>query len=211
MWKPALVALSVALLVVTRPLELQHRAGDPQAPAADAIDPARHGESGERPSAGPAADREAIERGRYLVSAVGCTDCHVPWHLGPDGPEPDMARGLSGHPAELEMLPAPELPPGPWQVTVSATNTAWSGPWGVSFTANLTPDVETGIGAWTADTFVAALRTGKHMGMGRPILPPMPWQVYSKLSDEDLHAIFAYLMSQPPVSNRVPQPVPPRG
>ena len=58
---------------------------------------------------------------------------------------------------------------------MSATNTAWAGPWGVSFTANLTPDKETGLGDWTEEQFIATMRTGKHQGKGRPVLPPMPY------------------------------------
>jgi len=151
-----------------------------------------------------------IERGRYLVNAGACNDCHTPWTMGPDGPHPDPARLLSGHPGLLQLPPAPE-PVGPWIMSVAATNTAWAGPWGTSFTANLTPDEETGIGSWSADTFVQALRTGKHMGIGRPILPPMPWPMYSQLEEADLRAIFAYLRSIPPIENRVPEPLPPAG
>jgi len=163
------------------------------------------------PASALPAPEAAVARGRYLVEAMACSDCHTPWHVGPNGPEPDLSRGLSGHPADLLVPPAPELEPGLWVTTVAATNTAWAGPWGVSFTANLTPDVETGIGSWSEDTFIATLRTGKHLGMGRPILPPMPWPAFAKLSDADLRAMFAYLRSQPPIANRVPQPVPPRG
>jgi cytochrome c553 len=57
--------------------------------------------------------------------------------------------------------------------------------------------------------FVNALRKGQHLGAGRPILPPMPWQVLNEQSDDDLKAIFAYLKSLPPVKNQVPEPVPP--
>jgi len=156
-------------------------------------------------AAGPS--ETLVERGRYLVQGIGCSDCHTPWHMGPDGPEPDATRGLSGHPADLAMPLAPVLPDGPWLVTSSATNTAWAGPWGVSFTANLTPDKETGIGNWTEETFIATLRTGKRLGMGRALLPPMPWPMYRNLTDDDLRAMFAYLMSQPPVANRVPEPI----
>ena len=74
---------------------------------------------------------------------------------------------------------------------------------------NLTPDVETGLGRWTADTFIAALRTGRHEGKGRPILPPMPYKMIRTLTDEDLRSIFAYLQSLPPIRNRVPTPVDP--
>ncbi len=156
-----------------------------------------------------AASRPSVERGRYLVETMVCADCHTPWHMGPNGPEPDESRAYSGHPADLVMPPAPELPPGPWGMIASATNTAWAGPWGVSFPANLAPDVETGIGSWPEETFVATLRSGKHMGMGRPLLPPMPWPAYGKLDDADMSDVFAYLKSLPPISNRVPQPLPP--
>jgi mono/diheme cytochrome c family protein len=154
-------------------------------------------------------DVAQIERGRYLVNGTGCNDCHTPFVLGPEGPHPDMTRMLTGHPADLDMPPAPDLGGGPWVTAASGTNTAWAGPWGVSFTANLTPDEETGIGLWSEEEFLATLRTGRHLGRGREILPPMPWPVYGQLSDEDLGAIFAYLKSLPPVHNRVPAPRPP--
>ena len=154
-------------------------------------------------------DAAGVERGRYIVNAFACADCHTPMKLGPNGPEPDLARSFSGHPAELVMPPAPKLPPGPWMATVAATMTAWSGPWGTSFTANLTPDPETGLGLWTADDFVATLKTGRHMGRGREILPPMPIPAVKNFTEEDLRAIFAYLRSLPAVKNRVPAPLPP--
>jgi hypothetical protein len=92
---------------------------------------------------------------------------------------------------------------------VAGTNTAWSGPWGVSFTANLTPDPETGLGQWTFRNFKDTIRTGRHMGRGRPILPPMPIPMYKHMTDDDLAAVFAYLQSIPPVRNKVPSPRPP--
>jgi mono/diheme cytochrome c family protein len=149
-----------------------------------------------------------VQRGRYLVTAMGCNDCHTPWKLGPGGPEPDMSRALSGHPADFVMPPPPTLA-GPWAWSGAATNTAFAGPWGVSFTANLTPDPETGLGRWTAETFIAALRTGRHEGKGRPILPPMPYRMIRTLTDEDLRSVFAYLQSLPPIRNRVPTPIDP--
>jgi hypothetical protein len=91
----------------------------------------------------------------------------------------------------------------------AATNTAWAGPWGVSFTANLTPDAETGLGGWTVEMFIQAMRTGKHQGKGRPILPPMPYPWFAKLTDADLRAVFAYLQSIPPIPNKVPAPIDP--
>jgi mono/diheme cytochrome c family protein len=94
-------------------------------------------------------------------------------------------------------------------MTMAATNTAWAGPWGVSFTANLTPDADTGLGKWTLRNFVETIRTGRHMGRGREVLPPMPIQVYRNLTDADLAAVFAYLQSIPAIRNRVPEPLPP--
>jgi mono/diheme cytochrome c family protein len=149
-----------------------------------------------------------VARGKYLVSTSGCMDCHTPMKMGPNGVEFDMSRMLSGHPETLQMPPAPMLPEGPWLVVSSATNTAFSGPWGVSFTANLTPDADTGLGDWTARDFKATIRTGRHMGRGRAILPPMPIPVYNNFTDQDLEAIFAYLRTIPAVKNRVPEPRP---
>ena len=153
-----------------------------------------------------------VARGEYLVSFGGCNDCHTPWKMGAKGPEPDMTRMLSGHPQQLAMPPAPALPPGPWGWTGAATMTSFAGPWGVSFTANLTPDKETGLGDWTEEMFIATMKTGRHQGKGRPLLPPMPYFSVAALSDEDIKAVFAYLQSLPPVHNRVPAPIdPPEG
>jgi hypothetical protein len=89
--------------------------------------------------------------------------------------------------------------------------TAWSGPWGTSFTANLTPDPETGSGQWTEQQFVDTIRSGRHLGRGREILPPMPWPAIRNMTDADLKAIFAYLRTIPAIKNRVPDPLPPAG
>ncbi|HEY0465479.1 MAG TPA: hypothetical protein VGC79_14790, partial [Polyangiaceae bacterium] len=108
--------------------------------------------------------REAnIARGEHLVTTAGCNDCHTPLKMGKNGPEPDMTRLLSGHPDQVR-LPPPPAAAMPWIVAAAATNTAWAGPWGVSFTANLTPDKETGLGAWSKEEFVQAIKTGRHHG-----------------------------------------------
>jgi cytochrome c553 len=150
------------------------------------------------------------ERGRYLVSTSACHDCHSPKIFTANGPVEDSSRLLSGHPSELKIGPYPGgmLGPNRWGAAASPDFTAWAGPWGISFTANLTPD-STGLANWTPEMFIQALRTGKHAGVGRPILPPMPWPVYAHFTDEDLRAIFAYLKTVKPVHNVVPQPVPP--
>jgi mono/diheme cytochrome c family protein len=156
-----------------------------------------------------AATAAPVERGRYLVESIGCHDCHTPKIMGATGPEPDLSRRLAGHPEESPLGPAPLLGSDGWVAAANSHFTAWAGPWGVSFAANLTPDRNTGLGIWTEDMFVRAIRTGRHMGVSRPILPPMPWTVFRNLTDEDLKAIFAYLRSLPPVHNRVPVPVEP--
>jgi hypothetical protein len=91
----------------------------------------------------------------------------------------------------------------------AGTNTAHSGPWGVSFTANLTPDPDTGLGKWTCRNFKDTIRSGRHLGRGRAVLPPMPIAMYRHMTDEDLAAVFAYLQSIPAVRNQVPEPLPP--
>ena len=153
-----------------------------------------------------ATDAAKIERGAYLVRSMGCNDCHTPWKMGPRGPEPDMTRALTGHPAGVVMPAPPRLPAGPWTWLGAETNTAFAGPWGVSFAANLTPDPETGLGRWTEETFIATLRTGRREGKGRQLLPPMPWPMIRNLTDEDLGSVFAYLQSLAPVRNRVAAP-----
>ena len=92
-----------------------------------------------------------------------------------------------------------------------ATMTSWAGPWGVSFTRNLTPDKETGLGDWTEQNFVETIRTGRRMGKGRELLPPMPVQAFKNMTDEDLKSIFAYLKTIPTIKNKVPEPLPPPG
>jgi cytochrome c553 len=162
----------------------------------------------------PAAPAQSpAEHGKYLVTLGGCDDCHSPKVFKDTGPEPDMTRRLSGHPAadKLPPVPAGLIAPDKWGAVGSNDFTAWSGPWGTSFTANLTPDKTTGLGSWTADMFVKALKTGKHQGEGRPILPPMPWQNFSQLKEEDLRAIFAFLQTLTPIQNAVPDPIPPAG
>lgn len=151
-----------------------------------------------------------FKRGEYLVTIGLCHDCHTPSMPGPDGPGPDMKRALSGHPQDMAIR-APASVSEPWVAAVTSTLTAWSGPWGVSFSANLTPDPETGVlRDFTEQQFIQTLRTGRHQGQGREILPPMPWPLIGKMTDEDLKAVFAYLKQVPPVRNKVPDPLPPK-
>lgn len=150
------------------------------------------------------------ELGQHLVTIAGCHDCHTPKKMGPNGPELDLENALSGHP---EALPVPNLNRAELEANGAAatqTMTAWIGPWGVSFSSNITSD-STGIGAWTEEQFFTALRQGKSKGIAtnRQMLPPMPYQMFSQMSDAEISAIFAYLKSTKPVENVVPQPLPP--
>ena len=166
-------------------------------------------------AAGAAAANSQVKRGEYLATFGGCHDCHSPKVMTPNGPVPDKTKLLSGHPADSPLAPVPAGVVGPapnqWTALTNSDLTAWVGPWGISFAANLTPDKATGLGAWTVEQFIKAMRTGKHLGVGRPILPPMPWFDVAVLSDADLKALFAYLRSMKPISNHVPSPVPPKG
>ncbi len=155
-------------------------------------------------------NEDYIQRGEYLVTTIGCNDCHSPKRMGPRGPEIIPELMLSGYQASRPMQP----------VNMEALKSGWGmfnddlttfvGPWGQSFAANLTSD-QTGIGNWTEEQFKKALTQGKFKGIdgGRMLLPPMPWQNWTNIKDEDLHAIFLYLKSTPPVSNVVPAPVAP--
>ena len=153
-----------------------------------------------------------VKRGQYLTTIGGCNDCHTPKKMTEHGPALDETKILSGHPAASQLPPISEsaLKPGQW-VNMAPDVTAFVGPWGISYAANLTSDSATGIGAWTKESFVKAMRTGKHLGMenGRPIMPPMPWEGVAQMTDEDLEAVFAFLKSLPAISNKVPDPVPP--
>jgi len=167
------------------------------------------------------ADKEAdakkmkalIEKGRYLVTLGGCNHCHSPKVMTPMGPVPDTTRLLSGHSAKAPLPDVPKdlIAPDKWGAVTNNDLTEWAGPWGVSFARNLTPDLATGIGSWTVDIFIKAMRTGKDMGKGRNILPPMPWSDIGESTDSDLKAIFAYLKSLKPINNAVPNPISPAG
>jgi mono/diheme cytochrome c family protein len=121
------------------------------------------------------------ERGAYLVTIMSCGDCHTP---GGFYGQPDFQRTLSG--SEL----------------------GWTGPWGTSYPRNLTPDMETGIGAYSEDDIIRTLQTGMRPN-GKMLNPPMPWPNFAHLTPQDVRSIARYLKSLPPVTHRVPDLVPP--
>jgi cytochrome c553 len=149
----------------------------------------------------PKPSNALVPRGQYLATVGGCGDCHTPKNAAM---EPDTTRLLSGAPSNA---PAPSKPVKAGEVVSSAGSTAFHGPWGISYAANLTPDRETGMAKdYTEALFIRAMRTGKTPD-GGSILPPMPWQNYAKMTDEDLKALWAYLQSIKPVKNKVKPPV----
>ena len=130
--------------------------------------------------------------------------------MGKFGPELDSVLTLSGRPAKRPLFDIDRKAMAGKGLIVTDDLTAWAGPWGVSFTANLTPD-ETGLAGWTLDQFKIAIRHGKYHGMenGRTLLPPMPWEMYKHMSDDEMAAVFAYLKTLTPINNLVPAPLPP--
>ncbi len=159
------------------------------------------GRSGKAPGPG-----DRVARGRYLVQLGGCNDCHTPWKRDAElgVMVSDTTRLLSGHPAAAEDPASAFAPPD--MLVADATMTGFRLAFGTVYAANLTPDRDTGLGTWTEDLFIRTMRTGRHLGAGRPILPPMPWFSLRGLTDDDLRAVFAYLRSIPPVHNPVPDP-----
>lgn len=132
--------------------------------------------------------RAAVMRGRYLVELLGCGACHTNGALVGD---PDPLRQLAGS-----------------RIGIAYSNPLGDSRPGIVYPSNITPDVETGIGAWSEGQIVAAIRAGQGRHGNRRIAV-MPWQGYAKLSPEDATAIAAYLLSVPPVSHDVPDEVEP--
>ena len=154
---------------------------------------------------------DRVQRGKYLVDAVSaCGYCHTPRA----GAEYHKDMYLAGHPAgqAYPRYNFSMMQQGIFILT-SPQMTAFSGPFGTSFASNLTPDKETGLGEWTEEMFINAMRTGLHQGVegNRAILPPMPVKHYAQMNDEDLKAIWAYLKTIKPVKNEVNPPLNQRG
>ncbi len=127
-----------------------------------------------------AADEATLKRGEYLTTILGCADCHTPGNFGPS---PDLSHKYGGASVGFFM-------PG----------------MGYFYGPNLTPDDETGLGRWSEQEIVTALREGVRPD-GRVLSPIMPWPGFSSMTDEDAFAVAAYLKSLPPYANQVPGPV----
>ena len=148
--------------------------------------------------------------GEHLVTIGGCNDCHTPKKMTPQGPVDDSSLALSGHPANL---PAPDVDRKQTEskgLVVTSDFTAWIGPWGISYSANLTPH-ETGTGNWTEKQFLYALKNSVSKGIpgSRSLMPPMSMMPVKHMTDDELKAIYAYLRTVKPVENNSVQPTPP--
>lgn len=161
----------------------------------------------DKPAATDLSKEALIAKGKYLVTTSSCHDCHSPKIMTPHGPVVDTTRILSGHPKENPVPPV--IKTNEW-IMFNNELTAFAGPWGLSFAANLTPDY-TGTGNWNFEQFKTAIRKGKYKGLegNRNLLPPMPWEMYQHFTDEDLLAIFTFLQSIKPINNLVPTHVAP--
>lgn len=127
-----------------------------------------------------------VQRGEYLVELLGCGSCHTDGAL--EG-VPDFDKALAG----------------------SSIGIAFSNPMGnrypgIVFAPNLTPDPDTGLGGWSDKQIANAVRYGAGRHTSRRIVI-MPWQGYSKMTEEDVTAIVAYLRSVPAVRHEVPEEV----
>jgi mono/diheme cytochrome c family protein len=130
------------------------------------------------PAYGPSVERVAhpeegvtVAYGEYLAGPVAhCIECHSP--MGPNGPD--------------------------WMNQLGAGGFEFHGPWGTSVSANLTPHPEDGITKWTDEQLVQMITTGTRPD-GTPMMPPMGFGYYSRMTEDDLNAVILYLRQIPPL------------
>lgn len=125
----------------------------------------------------PAPAEGVVSRGEYLARIMDCGGCHTPGALAG---QPDQTRALAGSRIGFHI---PDL--------------------GYFYPPNLTPDRQTGLGTWSQDDIIRALRTGVRPD-GRVLAPVMPWRSYAALTDADARALVRYLKSLPPVRHPIP-------
>ena len=154
--------------------------------------------------AAPSAE-DNIKEGQRLVAALDCEICHSPKRMGPKGPEIIPELRFGGHQAGTQLPPYDEKTVKAGWALFAPDFTSIIGPWGQSYAGNISSD-STGIGMWTEEQFKKVLREGKYKGLDntRPILPPMPWEAYKNLTDDEISKVFAFLKSTSPVKNVVP-------
>ena len=126
------------------------------------------------------------EYGKYLVTIASCSECHTQSNKGEPLPGMYLAGGQT-----------------------------FNFPAGVVSSANITPDAVTGIGNWTKEDFLNRFRfynseeaQNVPVNLEKDFNTPMPWLMYSGMTDEDLGAIYEYLRTIKPVNNSVNRFVP---
>jgi len=140
---------------------------------------------------------DLVARGKYLATIAGCTSCHTPDRAEYQNPQTLTFEQISTIAFDGQQAVAPDM--------LLAGGRAFDlGPAGVVYSRNITPDEETGIGAWTDEQIKLAVKTGASAD-GTVLFPVMPYHVYNSMADEDLNAIIAYLRSVPAVKNVVPE------
>lgn len=162
----------------------------------------------QRPAEEIAYSPERIEIGQAVVEGWNCSFCHSPQIKGPESKAiADPDRYMSGHPSDEKIPTIPDMvitSPEWMEFLDNLDSTVWATDNLIVFSANLTPDDETGIGTWTETEFVETIREGRHRGIERRIKYPMPWRELGELSDEELLSVYEYLMTLQPVNNKVP-------
>src|SRR2546428_5022674 len=86
---------------------------------------------------------------------------------------------------------------------VNAGGRKYDGPFGTVYASNITPDRETGIGGWTDEQLIAAIRLGRRPN-GERLIPVHPYTVFNGMAEEDLRGLVAYLRTVPPVKRAAP-------
>ena len=117
---------------------------------------------------------DLVARGKYILGAAAGCGCHT---------EPGKAEPGKAEPGK----------------TLNAGGRRYDGPFGTVYSANITPDRQTGIGSWSDDQIIAAIRLGRRPN-GERLVPVHPYPVFNGMAETDLRALVAYLRSVPPVN-----------
>lgn len=140
---------------------------------------------------------DVLAQGKYIATIAGCTHCHTP----------DKAEYQNPQTLTLEQIKTLAFNGGDAvdaDKFLSGGRAFDLGPAGVVYTRNLTPDKDTGIGAWTDDQVKLAIKTGLSAN-GKTLFPVMPYHVYNGMADSDVEAVVAFVRSVKAVNNKVPE------
>lgn len=139
-----------------------------------------------------------IEHGKYIATIAGCTSCHTPYKAEYQKPPQELTL------EQIQTLAFDDRDATDTDKLLSGGRLFDLGPAGTILTRNITPDEETGVGAWSVDQLKLAIKTGIN-DEGKVLFPVMPYHVYSTMADSDLEAVIAYLQSVDAVSSKIPE------